>query len=104
MTNRMTVTNAQPTQSISISDDEVSSFSKTFRDKQAWQVLLRRHEVDKSNETIQEEQQKQDDVHLRSNYYVHDAGTSMELTDVVIKTSVTEEMPFVENHIIIIGE
>jgi hypothetical protein len=95
---------AKPVLSIANSDDDFPIGIPLFlKDKQAWQVLLRKHEAEKTNESIREELQKQEDVHLRSNYFVHANGT-VELADVLIKTSVPEEMAFVENHIIIIGE
>jgi hypothetical protein len=39
---------------------------------------------------------------LRENYYIRE--THMDIADAVIRSSVNEEMPFVDNHIIIIGK
>lgn len=72
------------------------------KEKLAWQALLRRHESEKSAETMQEELQKADDQHLRENYYVRDY--LMDLRDATVRTSVTDAKPFIENHIIIIGK
>ena len=83
-------------------DDMNASEAKDFREKQAWQVLLRKYETEKSSETLQEEQQKREDQHLRENYFIRD--THMDLEDAMIKTSAAEEMAFVDNHIIIIGK
>ena len=41
-----------------------------IREKQAWQVLLRKHEAEKMSESRQEEQQKMDDRMLRENYFI----------------------------------
>lgn len=102
MSNRMTMV-VKPSPSAMVGEEDGQFAHKNVRDKQAWQILLRKYEVEKTNETLREEQQKQEDSHLRANYFVH-ADATVELADAVIKTSVTEEMPFVENHIIIIGE
>lgn len=72
------------------------------KEKQAWQLLLRQHEKDKISESRQEEQQKLEDRLLRENYFLRDVH--MDLQDAIIRSSVVEEMPFVDNHIIIIGE
>ena len=72
--------------------------------KQAWQLLLRKNEDERRNlsETKQEEQQKLEDKYLRENYFVRDA--QIDVTDAIIRSSISEEMPFVDNHIIIIGK
>ena len=72
------------------------------KEKQAWQMLLRKHEAEKLSETKQEEQQKMEDKHLRDNYFIRDVH--MDLNDAIVRSSVSEEMPFVDNHIIIIGK
>jgi hypothetical protein len=85
-------------------DDEAKerSAKAAKKEKLAWQALLRRHESEKSAETMQEELQKAEDQHLRENYYVKDY--LMDMRDAVVKTSVTDAKPFIENHIIIIGK
>jgi len=65
-------------------------------------MLLRQHEREKTSETRQEEQQKLEDRLLRENYFLRDVH--MDLQDAIIRSSLVEEMPFVDNHIIIIGE
>ena len=72
------------------------------RDKQAWQQLLRKHEAEKMSESRQEEQQRIEDKMLRDNYFIRDVH--MDIQDAIIRSSVNEEMPFVDNHIIIIGK
>jgi hypothetical protein len=72
------------------------------REEQAWQVLLHRREMEKTSESLQEEQQKLEDRLLRENYFIRDA--QMDLGDAIIRSSVSEEMPFVDSHIIIIGK
>jgi hypothetical protein len=72
------------------------------KDKQAWQMLLRRHEAEKVSESRQEEQQLLEDRLLRENYFLR--STQMDVSDAIIRSSVSEEMPFVDNHIIIIGK
>jgi len=69
--------------------------------KQAWQLLLRSTE-EKTSESLQEELQKIEDEYLLDNYYIRDKR--MPLGDVLIHTSILEEMPFITNHIIIIGK
>jgi len=74
-----------------------------FREKQAWQILLHRHEsAEITSESRQEETQKLEDKMLRENYFIRD--THMDVGDAIIRTSVSEEMPFVDSHIIIIGK
>lgn len=41
-----------------------------IKEKQAWQMLLRKHEAEKMSESRQEEQQKMDDRMLRENYFI----------------------------------
>jgi len=65
-------------------------------------MLLRQHEREKTSESRQEEQQKLEDRLLRENYFLRDVH--MDLQDAIIRSSLVEEMPFVDNHIIIIGE
>ena len=72
------------------------------RDRQAWQQLLRKHEAEKMSESRQEEQQRIEDKMLRDNYFIRDVH--MDIQDAIIRSSVNEEMPFVDNHIIIIGK
>jgi hypothetical protein len=72
------------------------------KEKQAWQMLLRKHEQEKMSESRQEEQHKLEDRMLRENYYIRDQH--MDLGDAFVRSSVSEEMPFVDNHIIIIGK
>lgn len=72
------------------------------QDRLAWRNLLRRYEVPKRSEMIQEENQKLDNLYLREHYYCKDH--IMDMQDAVVKTSLQEEMPMVENHIIIIGK
>lgn len=72
------------------------------REKLAWQMLLRKHEREKMSQSRQEEQHKLEERMLRENYYIRD--THMDLGDAIVRSSVTEEMPFVDNHIIIIGK
>jgi hypothetical protein len=76
---------------------------KNYYEKQPWQLLLRKYEQEKTTETIQEELQKLEDQLLREHYFIRD-NVSFELHDAYIRTSVMEEMPYVENHIIIIGK
>jgi hypothetical protein len=83
-------------------DAKDRSTQSAKKEKLAWQTLLRRHETEKSAETMQEELQMAEDQHLRENYYVRDY--LMDLSDAIVKTSVTVAKPFVENHIIIIGK
>lgn len=68
---------------------------------QAWQLLLRSSET-KTSESLQEELQKIEDEYLLKNYYIRDERIS--LIDAIINTSILEEMPFISNHIIIIGK
>ncbi len=79
-----------------------------FRIQQPWQWLLKRYEQKKTTETIQEEMQRLEDHLLREHYFIRESnsnsGTSFELNDAYIKTSIMEEMPFIEGHIIIIGK
>lgn len=72
-------------------------------EKMAWQALLHRHEVEKSAETLQEELQKAEDLFIKEMYYCH-TDYVMDLGDVIVKTSITEAKPFIDNHIIIIGK
>ena len=72
------------------------------KEKAAWQQLLRRHEMEKASETRQEEKQKAEDKMLRENYFIRD--THIDVQDAVIRSSVSEEMPFVDAHVIIIGK
>lgn len=83
-------------------EEEAKLAMAAKKEKLAWQALLRRHESEKSAETMQEELQKAEDQHLRENYYVRDY--LMDLRDAIVKTSVTDAKPFIENHIIIIGK
>ena len=70
-------------------------------DKQPWQQLLRRHKT-VSNESKQEELQRTEDAYLDENYFTR--HSYLDVHDAVIKTSVNEELPFVDEHIIIIGK
>jgi hypothetical protein len=73
--------------------------------KQAWQMLLNKHRNNQSSETQQEEKQKEQDKVLRSHFYVREADSgAVDILDACIKTNVMEELPYVENHIIIIGK
>ena len=63
--------------------------------------MLRSSET-KTSESLQEELQKIEDEYLLKNYYMRDERVS--LIDAIINTSILEEMPFISNHIIIIGK
>lgn len=63
--------------------------------------MLRSSET-KTSESLQEELQKIEDEYLLKNYYIRDERVS--LIDAIINTSILEEMPFISNHIIIIGK
>lgn len=71
------------------------------KEKQAWQILLHKND-EKSPESIQEELHKLEEVHLLENYFTRENRIS--LADAIIHTSVFEEIPFLANHIIIIGK
>lgn len=70
--------------------------------KQAWQAMLLKHQAEKSSHTQQEEKQTMDSRFLRENYYTKDSHN--DIADVYIKSSLLQEMPYVDNHIIIIGK
>jgi hypothetical protein len=77
----------------------------SFKKKLGWQLLLRKHESEKTTETVQEELQKQEDKFLQENYFIRSTQKHfLDLSDVYVNTSVHEELPFLENHIIIIGK
>jgi hypothetical protein len=76
----------------------------SFRNKLEWQLLLRKYEQEKTTESIQEELQKQEDKYLQENYFVRSQNHLLELSEAYVHTSVSEELPFMENHIIIIGK
>lgn len=68
----------------------------------AWQELLKKYDGQKSAQSLQEELQKIEDKYLKENFYIRDS--LCELQDAIIKSSVMEELRFVDNHIIIIGK
>jgi ribosomal protein L15 len=75
-----------------------------YKERLPWQLLLRKYEQEKSTETIQEEMQKLEDQLLREHYFIRETNNSNELADAYIRTSVMEELPYLEQHIIIIGK
>lgn len=72
----------------------------------AWQNLLReRNNFGKSREGdrfFQEKQQQMEDAYARSAYYMR--SHPVELFEATVKTSVIDEIPNIENHLIIIGK
>jgi hypothetical protein len=79
-----------------------ASFSSSPSSQMKWQQLLRKYEHEKTTESLQEELSKAEDRHLAENYFIR--SYRVELSDVYIQTSIHDELPFMENHIIIIGK
>ena len=70
--------------------------------KVCYYYCVLRYDGQKSAQSIQEEIQKTEDKYLKENFYIRDSV--FDLHEAVIKTSVMEELRFVDNHIIIIGK
>lgn len=88
-----------------VSEEEAKEVSeeKPEVQKHAWQALLRKYDsLSQSADSQQEVIQKMEDVHLKENFFVRDKPA--ELFDSIIKTSVTEEIPQISGHTIIIGK
>ena len=77
--------------------------SKPIKPTLSWQTLMRKHDADKNaNESHQEKLQNLEDAHLRENFYIREKRVP--ISQVTITTSVSDEIPHLSNHIIILGK
>jgi hypothetical protein len=78
--------------------------SRTNGGRFAWQNLLReRNNYGKAlDDRYQEKQQQLEDEFIQKNYYMR--SHPIELFEATVKTSVIEEIPNIEQHLIIIGK
>jgi hypothetical protein len=86
------------------SDDEKSDKKKTQKESK-WKKLKRSALLErkvKSN-SFQEVIHRLEDEHLVNNYYMRPSPI-LDLEEITIKSSVAEELPYVNNHIIIVGK
>jgi hypothetical protein len=72
--------------------------------KMAWQKLRSKFNANQGvgNFSQEEEMQKIRDLHMQDNYYLRSAP--IDLADCIVRTSVFEDVPNIDNHIIIIGK
>lgn len=61
-----------------------------------------RYDGQKTAQSLQEDMQKIEDKYSKENFYIRDSLYDLE--DAIIKSSVSEELRFIDNHIIIIGK
>lgn len=82
----------------------------------AWQSLLRSYEKVKTSEQLLEELQRREEMLLKKNFYLRSScieencssgprksGDIVDVHDVIVATTVVEELPFIKDHIIIAG-
>lgn len=68
-----------------------------------WQKLLRRHaDAKASASNFEEAMQHAEDQNLRDNYFLR--AKPLDLADAIIKTSVVDEVPHIDGHLIIMGK
>ena len=67
-----------------------------------WQKMLRKYDVEKNaNESQQERLQKIEDEYIRANFFIRDKLAT--LSECTIHSSVQEEIPHLNNHVIVLG-
>lgn len=67
-----------------------------------WQKMLRKYDVEKNaNESMQERLQKIEDEYIRANFFIRDKQAT--LSECTIQSSVQEEIPHLNNHVIVLG-
>jgi hypothetical protein len=91
---------ASSSHNVNAASDPQQPKKKTSR----WRALKRSALLEKKVQSFsyQEILQRLEDEHLQKNYYLR--ARAVDLSDVTIKTGVIEEVPFINNHIIVIGK